>query len=190
MMYFQISLLLGYLYAHALIRYVGSKMQPVVHIGLLAISLVLLPVYPSASWKPGGETDPTLGIVLLLAATIGLPYFLLSSTGPLLQAWYLRKSGAIPYRLFALSNFASLLALVTFPVAVEPFLTTHAQANVWSGVYCIFALLCGASAWITRRSPQPEQPVCDEVLPATRPSVVLKVLWVALAACASPCCSG
>ena len=185
MMYFQISLLLGYLYAHALIRYVGNKLQPVVHIGLLAISLVLLPVYPSAAWKPGGDTDPTLGIILLLVATIGLPYFLLSSTGPLLQAWYLRKSGAIPYRLFALSNLASLLALVTFPVAVEPFLTTHAQANVWSGVYCVFALLCAASAWITRRSPEAEQAASGELLPATRPSVVLQVLWVALAACAS-----
>src|SRR5690242_10610746 len=100
MMYFQVSLLLGYLYAHAVIRYLKGTRQALLHIGLLAASILLLPIQPSAVWKPVAGGDPTGRIILLLGATIGLPYFLLSTTGPLLQAWYLRRSGAIPYRLF------------------------------------------------------------------------------------------
>src|ERR1700754_1525818 len=92
-----------------------------VHATLLAVSCVLLPILPNAYWKPTAAGDPTLRILLLLGATIGLPYFLLSSTSPLLQAWYVRRTGsAVPYRLFALSNFGSMLALVSFPFLVEP----------------------------------------------------------------------
>lgn len=185
MMYFQISLLLGYLYAHALVR-LNTRRQAMVHIALLAGSLLLLPIHPSPAWKPGVESDPLWRIILLLAATIGLPYFLLSTTGPLLQAWYLRKSGAIPYRLFALSNLASLLALLTFPVLVEPFLTTRAQANVWSVVYVGFAVACAAAAWVTMTSPVSARVISDaEHPPGEPPARKIELLWVALAGCAS-----
>ncbi len=111
MLFFQVSLLAGYAYAHVLIGKLKPKKQWQVHGALLVLSLALLPILPSPGWKPTAVGDPTLRILLLLAATIGLPYFLLSSTSPLLQAWYVRRTGSkVPYKLFALSNFGSCWA--------------------------------------------------------------------------------
>src|SRR5438067_10299328 len=111
MLFFQLVLLVGYMYAHALIRYLKPRAQMLVHTTVLGVSALVLPVYPEASWKPVGGEDPTLRILGLLAATIGLPYFLLSTTGPLLQAWYARRfKDAMPYRLYALSNAGSMFA--------------------------------------------------------------------------------
>src|SRR5580658_4639589 len=142
MLFFQLVLLAGYAYAHVLIRTLRPKAQIWVHGGLLVASCLLLPILPSPSWKPSEAGDPTLRILMLLGATIGLPYFLLSSTSPLLQAWYVRRSGSgVPYRLFALSNFGSMLALLSFPFLVEPRLTSRQQAYMWSGVYVVFAIL-------------------------------------------------
>jgi hypothetical protein len=133
MLFFQLVLLAGYAYAHLMIRYVSAKRQMIVHVSLLVASCVLLPIFPAEHWKPSEAGDPTLRILALLAATIGLPYALLSATSPLLQAWYVRRTGSkVPYRLFALSNFGSMLALVSFPFLVEPNLSSHQQANTWS----------------------------------------------------------
>ena len=133
LLFFQLLLLAGYLYAHCLIRYVKPKRQVVVHLTLLVISLITLPIIPKDYWKPVGGTDPLMGILLLLGATVGLPYTLLSATSPLLQAWYVRThSGAIPYRLFALSNFGSMLALLSYPFLVEPNIALRSQARLWS----------------------------------------------------------
>src|SRR6202158_4551662 len=108
LLFFQLLLLAGYLYAHCLIRYLKPKQQIIVHCTLLLISLVTLPIIPKDYWKPEGGKDPLLGILLLLGATVGLPYTLLSSTSPLLQAWYLRThAGAAPSRLFLLVNFGT-----------------------------------------------------------------------------------
>src|SRR5260370_38957641 len=110
LLFFQLLLLAGYTYAHFLIRYVSAKRQIYVHGALLVLALATLPIVPASHWKPAGGDDPTLRILLLLGATIGLPYTLLSSTSPLLQSWYGRThQGAIPYRLFALSHFGSIL---------------------------------------------------------------------------------
>ena len=148
MLFFQMVLLLGYLYAHWLNRGLAPRRQARVHTVLLLASLVALPIVPSASWKVTGVGQPSLRILALLAVTVGLPYFLLSSTSPLLQAWYARthKEG-LPYRLFALSNFASMLALLSYPLLIEPTLPTRMQAWVWSGAYVVFALFCAATAW-------------------------------------------
>ena len=91
LLFFQMVLLLGYLYSHAVIRYLKPRAQMLPHAALLVVSLLNLPIYPSVAWKPVGAADPTLQILGLLAAAIGLPYFLLSTTGPLLQAWYSRR---------------------------------------------------------------------------------------------------
>src|SRR5436190_17837046 len=148
LLFFQLLLLAGYLYAHCLIRYVKPKRQVVVHLTLLVISLVTLPIIPKDYWKPVGGTDPLVGILLLLGATVGLPYTLLSATSPLLQAWYLRThAGAIPYRLFALSNFGSMLALLTYPALVEPKLALSNQARFWSAAYVVFATACAIAGW-------------------------------------------
>ncbi len=143
MLFFQVSLLAGYAYAHFLIGRLNSKRQMQVHGALLLVSLGLLPILPNPYWKPTVAGDPTARILILLAVTIGLPYFLLSSTSPLLQAWYVRRTGTkFPYRLFALSNFGSMLGLISFPFFVEPNLTSRQQAWGWSAIYVAFVLLC------------------------------------------------
>jgi hypothetical protein len=182
LLFFQLLLLAGYLYAHCLIRYLKPKQQFWVHGSLLILSLATLPIVPSATWKPSGGDDPTLRILLLLGATIGLPYGLLSATSPLLQAWYLRThQGAIPYRLFALSNFGSMLALLSYPLVIEPRLALSRQALVWSLAYCVFAVACAFAAWRSRGGEAPESSSLD----APAPTFAQRALWIGFAACAS-----
>jgi hypothetical protein len=183
MLFFQLVLLAGYAYSHAVIRYLRPKAQMFAHTGLLLASCALLPILPSPAWKPAEAGDPTLRILALLAATIGLPYFLLSSTSPLLQAWYVRSSGSgMPYRLFALSNFGSMLALISFPFLVEPRLTSRQQAYSWSAAYVAFAALCAFAAWKSRHG---KDRVTVNVESSGRPGFAQLTLWVMLAACAS-----
>jgi hypothetical protein len=188
LLFFQATLLAGYLYAHWSTRSLKPKRQALLHIALLAVSLALLPILPSPSWKPSHAGDPSLRILLLLTVTIGLPYILLSTTSPLLQAWYVAaKPGAIPYRLFALSNVGALLALLSYPVLVEPNLSAHGQAYGWSGIYVVFALACAAIAWSslgTSHQP-PATPSATPQHSQASPTWVTRVLWTALSACAS-----
>ena len=157
MLFFQLALLLGYLYAHLLYRKLGGRRAAIVHILLLAASLATLPILPRPEWKTVTAANPSFRILGLLAVTIGLPYFLLSSTSPLLQAWYARsRKSAMPYRLFALSNFASMLALLSYPFLVEPNLTSRAQATIWSVAYVAFAVVCGGGY-----VPEPRRPSGD-----------------------------
>jgi len=203
MMFFQISLLAGYAYAHVVGKFLKPRMQMTVHGVLLLISCALLPILPNPMWKPEAVGDPTLRIVMLLAATIGLPYFLLSSTSPLLQVWYVRRTGSnVPYKLFALSNFGSMLALLSFPFVVEPSLASRNQAYVWSGLYVVFALLCFYAAWVSKEeNPALNSDAAAEPAPLGRGTVAVaeaavtgppsaptfgdRLLWVSLAACAS-----
>ncbi len=194
LLFFQLVLLAGYLYAHCLIRYLKPSQQVWTHGSLLILSLATLPIVPSAMWKPSGGGDPTLRILLLLGATIGLPYGLLSATSPLLQAWYLRAhQGAIPYRLFALSNFGSMLALVSYPFVIEPRLALSRQAVVWSIGYVAFAVACGFAAWRSRAEAAGEGSAdrrnrlshLASNLVISSPGVTQRILWVAFAACAS-----
>jgi hypothetical protein len=184
LLFFQLVLLLGYLYAHALARYLKPRMQMLVHLGLLAVSLLALPIFPAAKWKPLPGSDPTAGILGLLAITVGLPYFLLSTTGPLVQAWYARRfKGSVPYRLYALSNAGSMFALLSYPVLFEPVFTTHQQAGTWSWAYAVFVVLCGFTAVISANAQAPAATEEDE--PAARPGLRLYAMWLALPACAS-----
>ena len=152
MLFFQMLLLAGYAYAHALGKLAGRR-QAIVHSVLLVAALASLPIMPAESWKPTGEQEPITRILLLLGATVGLPYFLLASTSPLIQAWFARaRPGENPYRLFALSNFASLIALLGYPFFVEPVFAAREQVNLWSWLFAAFALLCAAVAWRTPRA--------------------------------------
>src|ERR1041384_7845087 len=154
LLFFQMVLLLGYLYAHAVVRYLKPRVQMMLHGGLLLLSALALPVYPNQAWKPTGAEEPTMAILRLLAVTVGLPYFLLSTTGPLLQAWYARRyKGAMPYRLYALSNAGSMFALLSYPVLFEPKFTTHQQAGMWSVAYGVFVVLCAITAFRSGTSP-------------------------------------
>jgi hypothetical protein len=153
MVFFQSVLLGGYAYAHALTSRASPRNQARVHMALLAASLAFLPIVAREALKPGGEEDAALSILWLLAATIGLPYFLLSSTGPLLQRWIAHRfPEKTVYRLFALSNFGSLAGLLAFPFLIEPFAPSVTQAHAWSAVYAVFALACAFTAWQAQRA--------------------------------------
>jgi SAM-dependent methyltransferase len=147
LVFFQFLLLAGYAYSDWTTRKLTARRQVVLHIVFLAASLASLPIIAGADWKPAGDEDPTWRILGLLGVTIGLPYFLLSTTGPLAQAWFARTfpAGTV-YRLFALSNFGSLLALISYPFVFEPWITTAAQSWGWSAAYVAFVALCAASA--------------------------------------------
>src|SRR5258708_7842373 len=154
LVFFQTTLLLGYAYSDAVARRLSARAQAGLHVALLAASCALLPIVPGAQWKPLGTEAPSLLILGLLAATIGLPYFLLSTTSPLVQAWFARSyPGRSPYRLFALSNLASMPPLLGYPFALEPWVATRLQSYGWSAAYVVFALLTAAAAWFSLRAP-------------------------------------
>jgi hypothetical protein len=191
LVFFQAMLLLGYAYADAVARRLSSKAQVRLHIGLLALSCALLPIGPDAHWKPLGDENPALRILGLLTVTVGLPYFLLSTTSPLVQAWFARSfPGRSPYRLFALSNLASMLALVGYPFGLEPWVTTRVQSYGWSAAYVAFALLAAVSGWFSLSTrgavaaPAPSDVVSRAVLDAP-PTLGRQFLWTALAAMGS-----
>jgi SAM-dependent methyltransferase len=185
MLFFQAVLLAGYLYAHWLHERLPSRKQAWVHIAVLALSLAALPIIPGAAWKTATVGNPSLRILAVLAVTVGAPYFLLSSTSPLLQAWYARHHrGGTPYRLFALSNGASMLALLSYPLLVEPTLPTRVQAIAWSAAYVVFAALCGLTAWRSSREPVVAVDAREEEAGSPPPSTD-RFLWLTLSACAS-----
>jgi SAM-dependent methyltransferase len=181
MLFFQVLLLAGYVYSHAYVR-LRVPFRRHAHIVLLVLAAATLPLAASAAWKPSGGEDPTWRILGLLATSVGLPYFVLSTTGPLVQAWHARSHpGAAPYRLFALSNLGSMLALLSYPLLVEPTLALGKQAALWSAGFIAFALLCGLLAWRSRGADSPLA-AGEE---AQKPGPGLQALWAALAACAS-----
>src|SRR5262249_17625140 len=154
MLFFQGLLLAGYAYAHTLVTHLSLRRQVLVHTLLLLGSLATLPILPRASWQAPGPGDPTWRIVTLLGSTVGMPYFLLAATAPLMQGWFARVAlGPSPYWLYAVSNASALLALVTYPILVEPALSQTAQAVWWSVGYGVFVLLGGIAGWQVTRLP-------------------------------------
>ena len=183
MVFFQAALLLGYAYAHWLTSRVATRRQAWVHGALLLASLAFLPLAPDPSWKPAGDASPVARILLLLVATVGLPYFLLSSTSPLVQGWFARAfPGSSPYRLFALSNLASMLALLGYPFVLEPWLAVRSQSLAWSAGYVLFVVACGALAWRCRGLPPLEAASVPRPSPEpeARPSAGAIALWLGL----------
>src|SRR5215470_4233865 len=156
MLFFQLLLLGGYAYAHSVTRRLSPRAQRRLHVALIAAAIAAMglgivlsrsPILPGPSFQPADPERPILRILCVLAASVGLPYFLLATTGPLLQAWFARSHpGVSPYRLYALSNAGSLLALVTYPFVVEPGLPLHAQAFTWAGAFVVFGALCALCA--------------------------------------------
>jgi SAM-dependent methyltransferase len=185
LVFFQTALLLGYAYADVVVRKLTPRAQWRVHVVLLVASLVSLPIVPGAFWKPTGSEQPIFLILGMLAVTIGLPYFLLSTTSPLLQAWFARRfPGRNPYRLFALSNLASLLALLGYPFLLEPWVATRAQALGWSAGYAVFIVLAAFAAWSSRSAPV-ATPAQAQAVVEPPPGVGRQLLWCTLAATGS-----
>ncbi len=167
------------------------------HLVFLGVSLILLialgfiwgsPISPSESWKPSTPDFPVWKILELLIISVGLPFFLLSTNSPLMQAWFSRLYPfRSPYKLYALSNAGSMIALLSYPVLVEPYITLQIQGRIWSFSYILFVLLVGYGVVkIMRRKPDSGQgPTPTSSEPLVRPEKKAKILWVSLSACAS-----
>jgi len=198
LLFFQVLLTGGYAYSYWLVGRLKNRVQGLVHMGLLGFSLILLgvtalawnsPITPDAAWRPKGVELPILQVLRILGAAVGIPYFLLATNSTLMQAWFSRDfPGRSPYRLYALSNVGSLLALVSYPVLVEPGLTLNMQAKFWSGGFVLFALLGFWGAYRTYKRRQDEISQADaveETVEVSKPGRNIKVLWVLLPASAS-----
>lgn len=189
LLFFQVFLLCGYAYAHLSARWLKPRLQAITHLALLAAALVFLPIIPEAHWKPGPDADPTWRILALLAVTIGLPYLVLSATGPLMQQWFtLARPGVSPYRLYALSNVGSLLALVAYPFVVEPWLARKTQALWWSvgmGIYAVFTVVCALRLFRASARPATGTPSAAATPEVTKPSGAQRLLWLFLPAAAA-----
>jgi len=190
MVFFQVILLAGYAYSDWLSRRLAPGRQVLLHVSLLAGSLAFLPIVAKTHWKPTGAEDPTVLILGLLISTIGLPYFLLSTTGPLIQAWVARANlGTHVYRYFSLSNMSSLLALICYPFLIEPHTALLAQARGWSVGFAVFVVLCAASGVLFLRHCKNLPPPAHAKLRAPEgdwdPVWIDYLLWLTPAAMAS-----
>jgi len=191
LVFFQTELFLGYLYAHWSVSRLRPRTQAFVHGCLIGASFISL-FFLNRHWAFYETGDPALRILTLLLLMVGLPYFTLSATGPLLQAWLTLHGSAgkeevKPYRLYALSNAGSLIALLGYPTLVEPYLTLKHQLSGWTFCYIGFGVLCSMVATRIRVLPQPALP---EAAPGTQdktaePTLRRKLLWLALSACPS-----
>lgn len=182
MLFFQGLLLLGYLYAHWLSQKLRPAMQRILHAGLLTIGIVAMLRGLSTSPSVLPAVDPTLAVLHTLFGLVGLPYLILSATGPLLQAWFAAEVGGIPYRLFSLSNLGSMLALLSYPLLIEPALVLGNQIVIWSGAFVVFCGLMIAVAWgAPRKAVRPTAAVMHmEAATEGSPAV-----WTLLAFCPS-----
>ena len=185
MVFFQTTLLAGYAYAHALTRFAPGRASLVIHLVVMIAACFALPLHIAAGWgapPPVGEAFWLLG---LFAASIGLPFFALAANGPLLQAWFVRTDHPAvrdPYFLYAASNAGSFLALLSYPLAIEPFVTLGGQTFWWTAGYYALILLVAACGMLMLRSPaaQPQADAPREE--ATRPAWRDTLAWVGLAA--------
>ena len=189
MLFFQLFLLAGYAWAHLSARFFSTRWQAVGQISLLIIAAVTLSIVPGDSLKPSPDGNPLLQVLLICTVCVGLPYFLLAATGPLLQAWFSRLfPDKVPYRLYALGNAGSLLALISFPFVFEPNLTRFIIAKIWSVGFLIYAVFCvvvAALTWKNYRLMSSPQTIPSTDSKADSIDWKRVLLWLALPACAS-----
>ncbi len=186
LLFFQVALLVGYAYAFAVSQPLSLRRQVEVQIAVVALSLLLLPITPSESWKPQDAGDPTWRIVALLAACVGGPYVVLATTTPLLSRWLGRRHPALdPARLFAASNLGSFLGLLTFPFAFERFISSEAQTRWWSWGYLLYGTLLAACGAVTMaRTRADAKPGAGALFSPARADDAL-LAWIALSALGS-----
>lgn len=182
--FFQAMLLLGYGYAHLLQKLKSLKLQALIHLGLLALAACVLPLHVSEWFGPPSTDRPVLWLLGALTGSIGAPFAILSATAPLVQSWFARtaqvKDGPEPYALYAASNIGSLLALVAYPVVIEPLTALHSQTFGWSLAYGGFVALIAVLALRVVRSPARPLEVSAPV--GAAPTWTERLLWVLLAA--------
>ena len=197
MLFFQSLLCLGYLYAHALAALPSRKTQARIHVVLLVLAALLASrVLPGTELRPESPDSPVFQVLLILGASVGLPYFCLATTGPLVQHWFTSAAhSSSVFRLYALSNVGSFLALLSFPYVLEPWLEQQEMGRLWTAGFWVFALLClpvALGAW-QNKSPVGAAPsgaaegvpAKQAVISSLKPSLAQRLSWVALPALAS-----
>jgi hypothetical protein len=187
LLFFQTFLLAGYAYAHWLGSRSSNRLQAFIHVVLLGASLLFLPILPRAEmWKPAFSADPSGRILLLLTVTVGGPYLLLAATTPLVQRWFtISEPGKPPWRLYALSNLGSFLALLSYPFLLEPFLRLRTQSWIWSALYVAFTAICTWTVWRLRLLTPAAAAVVPEAEAPARPTTWTVLFWLGLSACSS-----
>ncbi len=162
LVFFQAVLLLGYLYAHRLTTTLPSRRQVAVHLGVVLLGLVAyLTLRPDPNWVPEDQDYPVLGLVAFLAVLVGAPFFVLSTSAPVLQRWFAatgHRAGGDPYFLYAASNAGSLLGLLAYPFVVEPLLSLGEQGRCWLAGYAAFLGLAAVCGLVVRLAKQPNPP--------------------------------
>lgn len=157
MFFYQAVLLAGYAYAHLSTRWLGTRRQSVVQLGLLLLPFAVLPVALATGGTPPAESSPVVWLLILMATAVGLPFFAASTMGPTLQSWFASSGhprAADPYFLYSASNLGSMLALLGYPFAIEPFLTLGQQSRLWTWGYAGFVLLAGGCACAVWKNPR------------------------------------
>jgi hypothetical protein len=186
MLFFQALLLAGYAYADALTRRLRPRVQLVVHVAVLALAALALPAHLPPGWEGPGTHPPALWLLALLARTIGFPFFVVATTGPLLQAWFARsghRQATDPYFLYAASNLGSLAGLLAYPFLLEPLLPLargglRSQSGLWAAGYAIYGVGVLACGFLVRHAAGPS-PVPVETGPP--PTLRQRLQWMLLA---------
>jgi SAM-dependent methyltransferase len=196
LVFFQMTLLAGYAYAHVSMKLLGRRGQVAVHAAVLLAALALLPVHVPGGWTPPPQSNPVGWLLRLLLVAVGLPFFALSATTPILQKWFAQTahpSSSDPYFLYAASNSGSLLGLLSYPFVLEPLLRLSDQSRLWAYGYGMFLLLvagCILLLWLARREisahasalpPDPRRREEEATLDAEKLTTRRRLHWVALA---------
>jgi len=194
MVFYQAVLLAGYVYAHLTIRWLGPRRQAALHLAVLCLPWLVLPFGLSAGWSPPADSNPTLWLLSLLAVAVGLPFFVVSASAPMLQAWFAasgHRAGKDPYFLYAASNLGSLGALLAYPILIEPHLRLAAQSWIWAAAFGLLVgltAICTVALWCSKPG-VPASPLLEET-PADGPdrdrgrqgiTLGMRLRWIALA---------
>ena len=195
MLFFQVLLTGGYAYSYWLVQRLTAKRQIMWHTSLITFAILLLilcsfvwdsPVTPDSGWKPQDVGTPITDIFRLLVVSVGWPYFILAANGPLMQAWFSRLFPERSYaRLYALSNLGSLLGLLAYPVLVEPSISLRWQGWLWALGFMFFGLIAIRIAFQSGSAADPAKAAAGSERYIPRPSLSLRLLWIALSATAS-----
>lgn len=188
MVFYQTLLFGGYLYAHWLSRHTGDRRQIQIHAALMIFSMLALPVALPSDPTPPTDDNPTFWLIWTLFLAIGLPFFVVSTTAPLLQKWFSHlghHSSHDPYYLYAASNAGSLLALLSYPFLIEPNIGLADQRLFWSityGLLCALILVCALTLWRSRLGEEDDSPVSESDIDTIEPPPIQQQLyWLALA---------
>lgn len=183
MVFYQATLLGGYAYAHFATKWLGVRRQAAIHVVLLLLPLLALPIAIPHGWTPPTDHNPIPWLLTVLAVAVGLPFFVVSATSPLLQRWFSasgHRDAADPYFLYAASNPGSLLALISYPVLIEPHLRLSQQSQWWAIGYVVlaaFTAVCGVCVWRLARNPVTEPPSPRATVKSTLEQLTVGRRW-------------